>query len=216
MRTLAQEFLTETEQQAVTNEVRQAERETSGEIVPMIVSASHHYPMAAVRGATLITLPLALFCTSLLGSLFWLGSDNMYLFVFFFVLFYLPLRFAVNRSVKLKRLFLSPSEAEEEVEEAATTSFYGEGLYRTRDENGILLFISVLEQKVWVLGDRGINARINPAEWEEIVTELTTGIKAGNQGEVLCRAVRRIGALLKTHFPYRRDDTDELHNLIIR
>ena len=56
MQTLAKEFLTDTEQQAVTAVVKQAERETSGEIVPMIVSASHHYPMATIRGAALIAL----------------------------------------------------------------------------------------------------------------------------------------------------------------
>ena len=216
MEALAKEFLTASEQQAVTSEVQKAERETSGEIVPMIISASHHYPMAAVRGATLMALPLALVCTSQLGSSFWTGSDNMYLFVFFFALFYLPLRFVVNRSVKLKRQFLSAREIEEEVEEAAITSFYGEGLYRTREENGIIIFISVLEQKVWILGDKGINDKINPAEWENIVNELIQGIKSGNHGEALCMAVRQVGGILKTHFPYRRDDTDELHNLIIR
>lgn len=216
MQTLAKKFLTAAEQQAVTVEVQRAERETSGEIVPMVVSASHHYPMATVRGATIMALPLALISSSLLGSSFWLGSDNMYLFVIFFALFYLPLQFAVNRSVILKRLFLSADEIEEEVEEAAITSFYGEGLYRTRAENGVLIFISVLEQKVWILGDKGINDTIDPTQWENIVDELVQGIKTGRQGEALCTAVRRVGAILQTHFPYRRDDADELHNLLIR
>jgi len=216
MQTLAKKFLTAAEQQAVTVEVQRAERETSGEIVPMVVSASHHYPMAAVRGATIMALPLALLSSSLLGSSFWLGSDNMYLFVISFALFYLPLQFAVNRSVMLKRLFLSADEIEEEVEEAAITSFYSEGLYRTRAENGVLIFISVLEQKVWILGDKGINDTIDPTQWENIVDELLQGIKTGRQGEALCTAVRRVGAILQTHFPYRRDDADELHNLLLR
>jgi len=216
MQTLAKKFLTETEQQAVTTEVRQAEQETSGEIVPMIVSASHHYPMAAVRGAALIAVPLALLSTSLLGSSFWLGHDNMYLFVLFFILFYFPLRLVINKSVRWKRMFLNRHEVEEEVEEAAITSFYGEGLYRTREANGILIFISVLEQKVWILGDRGINDRINPSEWEAIIDELLRGIKAGDQGNALCKTVRQVGAILQKHFPHRRDDTDELHNLIVR
>jgi len=216
MQTLAKEFLTDSEQQAVTAVVKQAERETSGEIVPMIVSASHHYPMATIRGAALIALPLALLCASLFGSSFWLGRDNMYLFVLFFLLFYFPLRLIINRSIKLKRMFLNRFEVEEEVQEAAITSFYGEGLYRTREANGILIFVSVLEQKVWVLGDRGINDKIHPTEWETIVNKLIQGIKAGNQGEALCGAVLEVGDILKKHFPYRRDDTDELHNLIIR
>lgn len=216
MQSLAAKFLTESEQRAVTAAVQQAEKLTSGEIVPMIVSASHSYPLAAATGATILALPLALLLTSLLGSDLWLGPRNMYLFLAFFALLYFPLRAAVNRSVTLKRLFLSRDQIEEEVEEAAITSFFGEGLYRTREENGILIFVSVLEQRVWVLGDRGVNDRIAPGAWQEIVEELTKGIKAGRQGDALRQAVVRVGGILTTHFPQRNDDRDELHNLIIR
>ncbi len=216
MQRLAKSFLTNEEQLAVTREVQRAELETSGEIVPMIVSASHGYPLAAVTGGALLALPASLILTSLLGSYLWLGPRNMYLFLVFFALLYPLLRLAVNRSVALKRMFLSSRQVDEEVREGAITSFFGEGLYRTREENGILLFVSVLEQRVWILGDRGINERIAPETWQDIVSELTEGIRAGRQGEALCAAVRRVGEILKTHFPYRRDDTDELHNLIIR
>ena len=216
MQTLAEKFLTESEQRAVTEAVQRAEKQTSGEIVPMIVSASHTYPLAAAAGAAMLALPPALLLTSLLGSALWLGSRDMFLFLAFFALLYFPLRAAVNRSVMLKRLFLSKDQIEEEVEEAAITSFFGEGLYRTREENGILIFVSVLEQRVWVLGDRGINERIEPTAWQEIVADLTQGIKAGRQGDALCQAVTRVGEILKTHFPQQNDDRDELHNIIIR
>lgn len=216
MQTLSTTFLTPQEQQAVTAAVQQAEKQTSGEIVPMIASASHHYPLAAVRGGTFLALPLALLATALLGSHLWLGDQNMYLFVAFFLLFYLPFRMLVDRSPRLKRLFLSGREVEEEVEEAAITAFFSEGLYRTRQQNGILLFVSVLERKVWILGDRGINERIDPHGWDAIVDELSAGIKDGRQGEALCLAIDRVGEMLRTHFPYQRNDTDELHNLIIR
>ena len=216
MQSLAEKFLTENERQAVTAAVRQAEKRTSGEIVPMVVSASHHYPLAAAAGATMLSLPLALLLTSALGSALWLGSRDMYLFLAFFALLYFPMRAAVNRSVMLKRLFLGRNQIEEEVEEAAITSFFSEGLYRTREENGILIFVSVLEQRVWVLGDRGINEKIEPTAWQDIVRDLTAGIKAGRQGDALCQAVTRVGEILSTHFPQRNDDRDELHNLIIR
>ncbi len=216
MQTLAEEFLTKEERQAVTDTVQQAEKKTSGEIVPMIVSASHHYPSAATSGAAMISLPLGLLITSALGSYFWLGSQNMYLFIISFTLLYVPLRFIVHRSPQLKRLFLINSQVDEEVEEAAITSFYSEGLYRTREENGILIFISVLEQRVWILGDRGINEKITPDKWQHIVEELTEGIKSGRQGEALCQAVDQVGNMLKTYFPPRDDDRNELHNVIIR
>ena len=215
MHSLATTFLTLGEQERVTAAVHAAEKMTSGEIVPMIVSASHHYPMAAVRGGALISLVPALLLTSLLGASLWLGQDNMYLFVLIFALCYFPLHFVISRTPQLLRLFLVNDEVEEEVEEAAITSFFGEGLYRTREENGILIFISVLEHRVWILGDRGINARIEPGGWQHIVDDLTSGIKEGNQAEALCQAIHAVGEMLQTHFPLQKDDTDELHNLII-
>lgn len=216
MKKLAETFFTPADQQAVNEAVQQAEQQTSGEIVPMVVSASHHYPSAAITGGVFCALPLALILTSALGSHLWLGAQNMWLFLLFFTVLYLPFRALVARSYTLKRLFLNSDQVDEEVEEAAITSFYGEGLYRTREENGILIFISVLEHRVWILGDRGINEKIDPQQWQDIINMLTAGIKQGRQREALCQAVARVGDILKTHFPIGEIDHNELHNLIIR
>ncbi|PIE56555.1 MAG: hypothetical protein CSA34_02765 [Desulfobulbus propionicus] len=216
MKKLSSRFLSKEEEQAVTAAVQAAERTTSGEIVPMVVSASHTYPVAAMLGSAFLTLPLALVLTRLSGSLLWLGPDNMWLFLLFTALFCFPLYKLVDTSIFLKRLFLLRHQVEEEVGEAALTAFYTEGLYKTSEENGILLFISVLEKKAWILGDRGINARISADKWQEIVDELSAGIRAGQQAEALCQAVTAVGEILKHHFPIGDADRDELHNLIIR
>ena len=113
-------------------------------------------------------------------------------------------------------MFISKDEMAIEVEEEATKSFFTERLYETKENNGILLFISVFEKKAWVLADRGINERIEPTEWQKIVDALTVEIRSGNSGEGICTAIGRIGTILKDHYPYKRNDTDELHNLIIR
>lgn len=212
----AAQFLTQAEQDQVTAVVREVELTTSGEIVPMIVSRSHDYPMAAALAAAAVSLPLCLLLTMLVGASLWLGQDNLWLFLALFAVCY-PLLYALaNRSDGLKRLFLNRRLAESEVREAALAAFYGEGLYRTRHENGILLYISVVEQKVWILADAGINSRIEQKVWEDLVTDLTAGIKSGRRCEAICQAVRRVGRILQSHFPYEKSDQDELHNLIIR
>ncbi len=216
MKNLAESFLTPEEQQLVSKAVHAAELQTSGEIVPMIVSASHHYPLACASGGAIITLPVALLLTSLIGNYLWFGPENMYLFLAIFAVLYLPARALVAHLLWLKRFFLNSDQVEEEVAEAAITSFYEEGLYRTRAENGILIFISVFEHKVWVLGDRGINEKIAPDQWLEIVEELTHGIRTNCRCESLCRAIERVGEILAHHFPIEGDDHNELHNLIIR
>ena len=216
MQTLAQQFLTKVEQDTISDIVQQMEQQTSGEIVPMVVSASHSYPAAIICGATALALPVSLLLMPVVSSFFWLGSQNVWVFIALFVALYGILHGLVHRFAWLKRLFLSRSQVEAEVQEAALASFFTEKLYKTKDANGILIFISVLERKVWVLADAGINARIDPRQWQGIIDLITQGIKEKRQCQALCQAIVQIGDLLKAHFPHQKDDIDELHNIIVR
>lgn len=215
MASRAQSFLTVPEQEAITRAVQEAEKQTSGEIVPMIVCESHPYPMAAVSGATFISLPTALLIAQLIGSHFWIGPNNMWLFLACFMLLFVLFHQLVQNISWLKRRFLSPRRVEEEVRDGAVRAFFTKKLYRTKAQNGILLYISVFERRVWILGDSGINEKISQEKWQKIIDTVTRGIKENRQGEVICEAVNDIGAMLKDFFPYTKDDTDELHNLII-
>jgi len=216
MQTAAEKFLTPEEREKVTQAVRSAECLTSGEIVPMIVSSSYDYPLASVYGGIFLAFPLTLLLSRPIASYFWLDASNVWLFLALFI----PLYFAAHQVVKhvpfLQRLFASKKQIEEEVREAAVTAFFSEKLYKTKDENGILLFISVFERKVWVLADTGINAKIDKNHWQEIVEIITKGIKDGRHADSLCEAIREVGDVLKEYFPIQPDDVNELRNLIIR
>lgn len=216
MQTLAQRFLTETEQDTISALVQEMEQQTSGEIVPMVVSASHTYPTAMIYGATVLALPLSLLLMPVVGGLLWLGSQNVWIFISLFLAFYGLFYELVRRISWLKRLFLSSNQIEAEVQEAALTSFFTEKLYKTKEENGILIFISVLEHKVWVLADAGINACIDAGQWQDIIALITDGIKAKRQSAAICEAIRQIGQLLQTHFPIQDQDINELHNIIVK
>jgi putative membrane protein len=216
MTTLAEQFLTPEERQTVTAAVQTAEKRTSGEIVPMIVSESHSYPVAPIVGGVFFALPTALLSARLCGGLLWLGTDNMWLFLFFFAIYYGIGYFSVKRIPRLKRFFFSPIRADLAVQEAAAAAFFSEALYDTRDANGILLYISVFEQRVWVLGDRGIDDKIDPQTWQKIVDLVSQGIKQGSPCQAICDGIERIGEILEQHFPIKADDKNELHNLIIR
>lgn len=210
------DFLTQEEQQRISEATRQAERRTSGEIVPMIVSASHDYPMAAITGTAFFALPLSLLLTPFVAAPLWLGHQDMWIFLALFCLLALPIHPLIKRTPAIKRLFLNKRQVDEEVQEAAVTAFFIEKLYKTREENGILIFISILERRVWVLADTGINSRIKQEEWQEIVDHITRGIREKRQCDAICEAIARVGDILSSHFPLTTDDRNELHNLIIR
>jgi putative membrane protein len=215
MKSLTQQFLSESDREKIQKAVRSAESQTSGEIVPMVVSYSYHYPMANVLGAVSFSLPLSILTTYLLGHIFWLGSQNMWIFMGVFGILFICFHALIKRTPFLKRIFVATVEMEEEVQEAAVVAFYKEGLYRTREETGILIFISVFERKVWVLADRGIHARVPHESWDKIVEHIVQGIKQRRQADAICEAVGIGGRLLAEHFPVRPDDTDELENLIV-
>jgi putative membrane protein len=181
----------------------------------MIVPASYSYPMADVVGAAACAFPVSILLTIFVGGLFWMGTRDMWLFIGVFAVLFFGFRFLVKGLPLFKRWFISKREVEEEVQEAAVTAFYQNGLFRTRDETGVLLYISVFEHKVCVLADRGINGKVPKDAWNEVVDVIAAGIRERRQAEAICAAVESVGAMLATHFPVKADDTNELKNLIV-
>jgi putative membrane protein len=124
--------------------------------------------------------------------------------------------FQLLRAVpSLRRLFISPAEMTEEVEEAALTAFYRHRLAETRDRTGILLFVSVYERRAVVLADKGINLKVTPETWQQVVDLVLRGIRTGRPADGLCEAVARCGQIVSAQFPVRAGDKDELRNLIV-
>ena len=215
MKDLTKEFFSEADRAMIAAAVEASEKKTSGEIVPMVVSASYAYPMADAIGSVALALPGAFLLTPLVGGCFWMGTWNLWVFLGVFTLLLLAGQAIVRRSLMIKRFFIANREIDVEVEEAAITSFFKKGLYRTREETGVLIFISLFERRVWVLADRGINRKVAPGQWDEIVALIVQGIKQKRAPEAICAAVEKVGNLLADHFPAREDDRDELTNLIV-
>jgi putative membrane protein len=160
MRDPVKKFLRKAELEQIETYVREAERTTRGEIVVMVAPASHGYPMAGVLGSAAISVPVAVALTRTVGPFVWAGPHDLWVFLgILFPLFFLC-REVVMRLPRLKRFFVSEKEMDLEVREAATIHFFSKGLHRTREETGILIYLSVFEGKAWVLGDRGVDAAV--------------------------------------------------------
>lgn len=209
MKNIAQTFLSKDEQNALIECVVDVEKQTSGEIVPVISSMSYDYSRAAHLGGLTLGILTAVIVAMLLGR------EDMWVFLGLFMAAYVIFSRLLAAVPVLKKPFISKREMREEVEEAAVTSFYLNGLHRTRDLTGIIIYVSVFERSVQVLADKGINDKVDPKVWDEVVEMITEGIKAGRPGEAMCQGVRRCGELITEHFPIKHDDTDELPNLII-
>lgn len=210
------------EQQAIIEQaVSRAEKNTSGEIVPVIASVSGRYDRAEdifgvlfgmllltiswlctqesipVAGqwegemATVITLPWAL------GIIF-LGFILGALLASFFPI--------------LRLIFISKKEMQEEVERSAQLAFHQFRIHETDGATGVLIYISLYEQSVRVLGDKEITAKLEQKDWTDVCNLVVEGMKSREPTEKLVQAIEHCGQLLSDHFPISDDDQNELSN----
>jgi len=98
------------------------------------------------------------------------------------------------------------------VDRAAKLAFVEHGLVETRDRTGILIYVSLLEHRVEVLADRGIDRHVEDGTWDEVVRLILDGVRKRRAEEGLCKAIERCGTILAAQFPPRPDDDDELEN----
>lgn len=200
--------LTQGQQAAIQAAVSRAESRTSGEIVPIIAAQSDAYREGAVQAAAVIAAALALTVS------FIAHDTSIWLFLPTAFVLYVPLLAVTRRYGPIKLAFTPAARIAEAVRSAAIRTFHEHGLHRTRDANGILIFVSLLEHRVWILGDRGINAVIPPERWISLATGLAAGIRRGEMTESLVSSVDEVGEILCRHFPRREDDTNELPDLL--
>ena len=123
--------------------------------------------------------------------------------------------FIFCRIPQIKRVLASNNRIADAVHTLALASFTEHGLHYTRDHTGILVLVSLLERRVEVLADRGINAKVETGTWQEIVRILTDGLKTNHAGDAYCKAIQRCGEILAAHFPRQSDDKDELPNRLV-
>jgi len=175
----------------------------------MVVDQSDGYLEAEVLGGLLVAGLAALIISVSLQHV------TIWTFVPIVCAFYFPARFLCIRFPRLKIPFVNKKRMMHAVQERAVRAFYEKGLYRTRDENGILIFISILERKVWILGDRGVNLRIPHETWQAHANEISVGIREGRPCDALCAVIESCGRVLVEHFPRKEDDTNELPDELI-
>ena len=114
-----------------------------------------------------------------------------------------------------KKILLTKKEVQEEVNQKALQMFYEQGLQNTKDGTGILIYISILEKKVVILADKGINKKVTPDYWDSEIAKLISFIKSKKMTEGVCEIISDIGGKLSEHFPTESDDQNELKNDLI-
>ncbi len=217
----ASRWFTEDQKQSVQAAVLSAEQATSGEIIPVVATRSGCYE----RGEDIFGL---LFSIGLLSACWFAypllipGNENwgeiwtgqLPLFVIIAILltgFLIGTKLAVMFP-SLAVLLISKQQMQQAVERKAIEAFHHFKLSDTRDGTGVLIYISLYEHMVTVLGDSGISEKIDPQAWHEICSNTVNDIKQGKPADAMINAITCCGDILATHFPIQPDDTNELGN----
>ena len=87
-------------------------------------------------------------------------------------------------------------------------------MHNTELRNGVLFYLAAKDHKFAILGDAGINEKVPNNFWEDIKELMAGEFKQGQFAEGLSKGIIMAGEQLKAHFPYQKDDKNELSDEI--
>ena len=94
----------------------------------------------------------------------------------------------------------------------AKQAFYEYRISHTKGGTGVLIFISLFERMVVILGDRAISSKFKEEDFEEVKSTILSEFRKGNYTEGLVKGIERLGEKLAEHFPIQEGDENELPN----
>lgn len=199
--------------------VQEEEKRTTGEIACAITPESATYSFyelvaAMCGGAVLFAILLCLAgpINHWLNTLFWEVPVWLYpLMCGAAFIVAVPLVFALVNIPALDRLVIPEAARSAATWKRAMRCFAESGVYKTREQSGVLIFVSYLERNVHILADSGIASKIAQERWDQIAATLAEELTDGDAADAFCNAIHACGALLAEQFPpHQGDNPDEL------
>jgi len=107
------------------------------------------------------------------------------------------------------RVFLSHKKHDDAVA-AAQHAFDRLGMAKTRERNGVLIFVAPKARKFAVIGDAGVHQRCGDEFWKALADEMSGHFRQAEFTTGIIHGIRKAGDLLARHFPRRPGDANEL------
>jgi putative membrane protein len=200
-------LVSDADKKRITASIRAAEQRTSGEIFCVIARQSDDYrlvPIAWAAALALLTpLPL-LFLTVMPAKLIYLIQLIVFI-VTALLLWFPPIRFRIVPRGKMH----------EQAHAEALRQFFAQGMQKTDQRTGVLIFASEAEHYAEVIADEGINAKVTPEVWDSAVAALIAGIGNGRPADGFIAAIEQCSAVLSQHFPPGALNRNELPDKLI-
>jgi len=189
---------------SIVDAVRELELCSCAEVVVEVRGRSGSYAHADARFASLIAFValIVLLFSPWPFRPFWVAIDV--------AIVWLLGIFSAKRSDAARRLMTSARERATQVRILASSVFHDRGVANTGEETGVLVYLSIMEQRMELLADRGVLEAVPSLEWNRIVAEASSRTATT---ATLLEVVRELKPLLERHLPVQAGDVDELCNV---
>ena len=183
--------------------IRDIEKDSDAEIVIAVRGRSGTYRHADYLCGAIVAL------AGLIFVLFSPFEFHTYWVPFDVVVLFIAGAFVSSRTDAIRRALTSKGFRAKAARTGAAAMFYEAGIANTSAENGLLIYLSLLERRLEVIADRGILKAVPALKWNNSVFELKR-IGRKPEPESLIKALRDLGRLLAEHMPATGENPNEL------
>ena len=93
---------------------------------------------------------------------------------------------------------------------AAQATFTRLGMEKTKERNGVLIFVAPRVNRFAIIGDSGVHAKCGDTFWVEVRDSMAEHFRKSEFTHGILFGIKKAGSLLSEHFPRRPDDENEL------
>jgi putative membrane protein len=210
--------LTAEERERVSLAVHAAEQDTNAEIVPMIVSRSGLYRDAQYRAGLLFAVSaLTMLLTTEVLWLPWGWHASNAAWLILTTLLTYGVGAWLGTLTPFVRLLTPTDRMHNKVRLRAERAFVQHTVAQTRERNGVLIMVSLLEHEICVVADQPLYQRVSAERWSSVVGAAVSRLKTGDIVGGLCQSIQACGVLLAEVCPGRPgDNPNELSNELVQ
>lgn len=201
-------ILTKEEKNKIRNAVKKGETKSSGEFVTVMArkSDSYFYIPLLFSGIIALAIPIVLvFVFSLHDAVRILDIQYGAFFILYLIFQIEPVKLALTpqhiKKAQARRL--------------AMEQFLVQNVASTTNRSGILFFVSEAEKYVQIIADKGINDRVKPEQWQNIVNEFVENVRQKKVCDGFILAIEKCSDILAQHFPPGGHNVNELSDKLI-
>ena len=187
--------------------VRGLEATTDAEVVLVLARRADSYLYAPTLVAAIVGMLIPLIS---LYWPFWLDTNELVLvqtsvFVCLALLFRIPA--LQSRLIPKRTKFFRASNL-------AMRHFLAQGVHTTKNNLGVMIFVSEFERYIEIIADHGITKKIEDDTWSKALDLALPPLKQNNAFNAFTSVLKDVGGVLQDNFPIT-EEKEELPNHVI-